>query len=249
MANEKKLPSYFGKPIGEEKEQSSLKFDPANAIGTATKEETSDVDPSTFEKALNLIDIPGSLVRTGLEAAISPDRDVLSSVGNQISKTIESPTTAAASAPTGWDVADTAKYEAFGEEAKNRPPPDSLTGEVLTAAADFIPGFAIEMATDPLGLIMGGANKVKKLIRKPLINASERQAIKAISHYASPAAVLKKGADMKSIGTRLVAEDLQGMLRKPEKLFEKLTGKRHLTKVLPESLNTLQIKTVPEKEG
>ena len=241
--------SFLGEPVGvaEEEKKSTLDFDPKNAVGVASEGEAEDMDPGIFQKALNMVDIPGSIVRTGLEAAISPERDVLSSVGEQIGKTIESPFTAAASAPTGWDIADTAGAEMFGNEP--RPEPEGIIETGVRAASDFVPGFAIEMATDPLGMVIGGAKKVKNIIRRPLLNSADKQAMQALAKYTTKTDVLGKGKDVDIIGRRLVEENLQGLLKTPQKLFEKMTGKRHVEKKLVPGLEEYSFKRGPKEGG
>jgi hypothetical protein len=241
--------SFLGEPVGvaEEEKKSTLDFDPKNAVGVASEGEAEDMDPGIFQKALNMVDIPGSIVRTGLEAAISPERDVLSSVGEQIGKTIESPFTAAASAPTGWDIADTASAEMFGNEP--RPEPEGIIETGVRAVADFVPGFAIEMATDPLGMVLGGAKKVKNIIRRPLLNSADKQAMQALAKYTSKSDVIGKGKDVDIIGRRLVEENLQGLLKTPQKLFEKMTGKRHVEKKLVPGLEEYSFKRGPKEGG
>ena len=222
-------------------------LDDAPDLGEAGKDSTEDMDVSTFQKAMNVLDIPGSVVRTGLEAAISPERDVLSSVGKQIGKTFESPTTAAASAPTGWDIADTASTEMFGDKPK--PEPQGLVETGIRAASEFVPGFAIEMATDPLGMMMGGSSKLKKAIRKPLLNSADKQSMKALAQYTTKADVLGKGKDVEVIGKRLVEENLQGLLKTPQKLYEKMAGKRHVIKTQVPGLEEYSIKRGPKEGG
>lgn len=186
---------------------------------------------SGLQKFGNIIDIPGSLVRTGVEAAISPDRDIIPSISGQIKKTIQSPMTAAQEAPAGTDVAKAA-FPDFKE--------DSIPGKIA--------GFVTEAALDPTQWFSWAA-PAKAAIRKPLINASERQAAKAISKYAGKADVINEGVDLEVIGARLVAEDLQGMTRNPVKLYETLSGTRHIEKKFPDSLNTLQIKRGQRQKG
>jgi hypothetical protein len=229
------------------KKSSKNFLEDAPDLGDAEEGSSEDMDASTFEKILNVMDIPGSIARTGLEAAISPERDVLSSMGKQIGKTIESPTMAAAEAPTGWDVADTARTEMFGNEP--RPEPQGMAESGIRAASEFVPGFAIEMATDPLGMMMGGAGKIKKAIRKPLLNASERQAAKAVARYSTKAGAISKGQDAEVIGARLVQENLQGLLKTPQKLYEKIAGQRHITKTQVPGLDDVSIKRGPRQGG
>ena len=170
-------------------------------------------DISTFDKVLNVMDIPSSLIRTGAEAALSPDREVIPSVIEQAKRTIQSPTTAASIAPTGADI-NKQIFPEFREE--------SLPG--------MVGSFTTETALDPASWFRP-SKSITKPIRKALESASERQAAKAIAKFASKADVLKEGADLDVIGARLVAEDLQGLIRKPVKLYETLTGQRHLQKI------------------
>lgn len=237
----------LGAEMPEKKKSSKNFLDDAPDLGEAGENSTEEMDVSTFQKAMNVLDIPGSIVRTGLEAAISPERDVLSSVGSQLGKTLKSPTTAASSAPTGWDVADTAKTEMFGNEP--RPEPQGMVESGIRAASEFVPGFAVEMATDPLGMMMGGAGKLKKAIRKPLLNSADKQAMQALAKYTTKADVLGKGKDVEVIGKRLVEENLQGLLKTPQKLYEKMAGKRHVIKEKVPGLEEYSIKRGPREGG
>lgn len=186
---------------------------------------------SGFQKFMNVLDIPGSLVRTGAEAALSPDREVLPAMSEQIVKTFENPTTAAQSAPTGADV-----NKALFPDIKN----ESAPGKIAS--------FTTEVALDPTQWFSWSA-PVKSAVRKPVMRASERQAAKAVSKFATATDVTKEGADLEMIGSRLVAEDMQGLLRNPQELYYKLGGKRHLQKLNPNSLETLQIKRGPREGG
>lgn len=203
----------------------------AEDLGEAPKGVGLDVEPSTFEKFLNVLDIPGSMVRTGVEAAISDERDVLPSLKEQATKTLNSPTTAAMSAPTGGDI-----NKAIFPDYKQ----DSIPGQVGN--------FVTEMALDPSSWFRP-SKTVTKPIRKSLNSASERQAAKAISKFASKADVLKEGADLDVIGARLVAEDLQGQIRNPIKLYESLSGQRHLQKIGSDLPQTLQIRKSVSEGG
>lgn len=198
-------------------------------------EDTIDIseEPSFLDKAINVVDIPTSLIRTGVEAAISPEREVIPALAEQIGRTIESPTTAASTAPRGKDI-------------NNAIAPNRVNGG--DTAIGKIADFTTEMALDPLAWF-APSKTVGSFTRKPLLRASEKQAAKAISQYAKSGDVLKEGADIAAIGTRLVAEDLQGLTRHPVKLYEKLSGKRHLQKINPESLETLQLKRGEREMG
>ena len=77
------------------------KFDPAQPYTEVDQEE---LEPSTFEKIINVIDIPGSVGRTAIEAGLSPEREVIPEVTRQIEAIKERPTTAAMEAPSEYDV-------------------------------------------------------------------------------------------------------------------------------------------------
>lgn len=224
-------------------------FDPSTAksLGKVEAGESEEVEPGFFEQAMNVLDIEGSNIRTGLEAAISPERDVLSSMGKQIGRTIESPTMAAAEAPTGWDIVDTARKELFGD--KPRPEPEGMVETGIRAVSDFVPGFAVEMATSPSSLIAATSKRVKNLIRKPLLNSADKQSMKALAQYTTKTDVLGKGKDVDVIGKRLVQEDLQGLLKTPQKLYEKMAGKRHVIKTQVPGLEEYSIKRGPKEGG
>lgn len=243
------IPSTWKKVSAEEEPKTSLGMSSAKLIGEAKEGEGEalEVEPSAFQKAMNVLDIPGSIVRTGVEAAISPERDVLSSVGKQIGETLESPFTAASSAPTGWDIADVASTEMFGNEPK--PEPQGIVEKGIRTASEFVPGFAIEMATDPLGMVMAGSKKVAKAIRKPLLNSADKQSMQALSKYVNKADVLSEGKDIEVIGKRLVEENLQGLLKTPQKLYEKMTGKSHVLRVQVPGLEEYSIKRGPKEGG
>lgn len=198
-------------------------------------------EPSFLSKAANVIDIPTSLIRTGVEAAISPEREILPSLGEQIGRTIKSPTTAASTAPSGKDINQALRENV---DILKPMPGNEASPEWLKEAA----GFTTEMALDPLAWF-APSKAVKSFTRKPLMRESEKQAAKAIAKYATKADVTKEGADIGAIGARLVAEDLQGLTRNPVKLYEKISGKRHLQKLNPEALETLQIKRGEKEAG
>lgn len=187
-------------------------------------------DMGLFEKTLNVLDIPGSLVRTGVEAAISPEKEVIPAMTEQFKATVASPTTASMQAPTGAQVAKAA-FPEYKEE--------SVPGQ--------IGGVVTEMALDPSSWFRP-SRAVTKPVRKSLESASERQAARAISKFASRSDVLKEGADLDVIGARLVAEDLQGQIRNPVKLYETLAGQRHIQKIGQSLPETLQIRK-GSKEG
>jgi hypothetical protein len=216
-------------------------------LGTADSDSSMDVEPGIFESVLNIADIPGSVVRTGLEAAISPDREVLPEVGQQLQNVMSGPTTAARKAPTGWDVADTAKEQMF--PGRVTPEPQGFVEHAIKAAAEFVPGYAIEMATDPLGMMFAGGKAVRNIVRKPIMAASERQAAKSIAKYMNQADALDKGKDAVVIGKRLVSEDLQGLLKTPEKLYEKVAGTKHVVKTKVPGLEEYSIKRSPRQGG
>jgi len=246
-----KIPPSWKKVSAEEttpEGSSELKgLSSAVKLGTAESDSSMDVEPGIFESVLNIADIPGSVVRTGLEAAISPDREVLPEVGQQLQNVMSGPTTAARKAPTGWDVADTAKEQMF--PGRVTPEPQGFVEHATKAAAEFVPGFAIEMATDPLGMMFAGGKAIKNIVRKPIMAASERQAAKSIAKYMNQADALDKGKDAVVIGKRLVSEDLQGLLRTPEKLYEKVAGVKHVVKTKVPGLEEYSIKRSPRQGG
>jgi hypothetical protein len=235
------LPSSYKKISPSASSVGEFDLSSARRLGEAEEGASEDVDPSTFEKVLNVLDIPGSIVRTGVEAAISPERDVLSSVGSQISKTMESPTTAPASAPSGYDIAETAGQEFLGKDPSRE---KTLGGEI----GQHVLGFGIEMATDPAGALFSTSGKVAKAVRKPLLNMAEKQAANSVAKYVTKAGI-KEGKDAQLLGTRLVEEDLQGLLKSPEKLYDKIAGKARIQKLNPESLDTLVIKRGQREKG
>jgi hypothetical protein len=228
------------------KAKSKSILDDAEDLGEAPKGSGVDMEPGYFMKALNVLDIPSSLIRTGVEAAVNPERDVLPAMGEQLTRTMQSPTTAAEYAPTGADI----NKQTFGIQ---NPMSEAQKSEnpVLNAAVNavsFGAGIATESLMDPL-VWFKPSKAVTKPLRQKLESASERQAAKAVSKYASKTDVMKEGVDLEAIGARLVAEDLQGMLKKPTSLYEKLSGKRHIQKTLPDSLSTLTIKRGEREPG
>lgn len=196
-----------------------------------TIQDSPEMDIGAFEKTLNVLDIPSSLVRTGVEAAISPEREILPSMAEQVKRTIQSPTTASTQAPRGADIGK-AIFPEFKEE--------SIPGQVA--------GFVTEVALDPTSWFRP-SKSVTKPIRKALDSASERQAAKAISKFASKTDVLREGADLDVIGARLVAEDLQGQIKNPVKLYETLSGQRHIQKIGDDLPQTLQIRKSRSEGG
>ena len=202
-----------------------------------TWEESTEIpeDIGMLEQAANVIDIPASLLRTGVEAAISPEREIIPSVTEQFKKTIESPTSAAMKAPTGVDI-----NKALKEQQDILKP---MRGDEPSPVLESVGGFVTEMILDPTNWFMP-SKSVTKPVRKSLESASERQATKAISKYATRTDISKEGVDLPAIGARLVAEDLQGFIRNPTKLYEYLTGTKHVPKIaesLPETLRTRSV--------
>jgi len=217
-------------------------------------EDTFPVDNlSGFEKTLNVLDIPGSLVRTGVEAAISPEKEIIPAVTEQFKATVESPTTAAMSAP-----GETKVFEKLASKASEILGETPLTPEqriqrekeypISTGITSAVGGLVTGMALDPSSWFRP-SKTVTKPVRKALESASERQAARAISKFATKADVLKEGADLDVIGSRLVAEDLQGLIRTPVKLYETLVGQRHLQKVGQTLPETLQIRKSVKEGG
>jgi hypothetical protein len=251
------LGEYVDQPVSSvpRKNKSAAAKQPSNSflensedLGEASIEEGMDVEPSTLEQVINVLDIPGSFSRTAAEAALSAERDVIPAVAEQIKRTIESPTMAASTAPTGRDILNQlsvpgGRRTLEEEAALQKESPGALN--LLKQIGETTTELAAETLLSPFGpaTYLG-----RKLIRKPLISASEKQAAKAVSKYATKPMVGAEGVDPKKIGTRLVAEDLQGKLRSPIKLYEHVSGKAPLLKINPDSLDTLVIKR-GKKEG
>jgi hypothetical protein len=211
-------------------------------------EELQDTEgPSTFQKTLNVIDIVPSVLRTGAEAALSPEREMFPEMGKQIGRIIESPTTAAAMAPTGRDVNQTIKTEVFGETPEERAAKEkdkSFLGEAIKVASDFTTETAL---TGPS--LFSSLPKINKITRIPLVNIADRQAAKSLANYATKTK-LSAGKDIRTAGARLVEENLQGLLRNPVKLYEKLTGETvKITKTVPDGLDFATIKNQARKKG
>lgn len=232
------------------KKKSTNFLEDAPDLGEGSESETIDIEPSLLEKVINVIDIPGSVVRTGVEAAISPEREVIPAVSEQLQRTMQSPTMAASTAPTGRNIIDVG-LEQMGYEGRSPEETEQLKKEypkafpIMKGIADVTSELAVETLTSPLS---GAAYLGRKLIRKPLVSASEKQAAKAVAKYVNKPMVGKEGVDPFEIGARLVAEDLQGQLRNAPRFYEKIAGKRHIQKIRPDSLDTLVIKR-GKKEG
>ncbi len=224
----------------------------AEDLGVGDPSQTVDIEPSLFEKIINVIDIPSSVGRTAMEAGLSPEREVIPEVSKQISAIKERPLTAAAEAPSEYDVfrelvgkPEPKSPEQIAARQKEFPILDPIMrgAEQVTGT---LAGAAIgTLAAGPVGL---GSFLARKLVKKPFISMAERQAAKAVSKYANKAKVGAEGVDPSVIGARLVAEDLQGKLRNAPKFYETIAGKRHIQKIRPDSLDTLVIKR-GKKEG
>lgn len=214
-------------------------------------EDTSPIEDETigaFEKTLNVLDIPYSLVGTAAEAALSPDKEMIPAVTQQLKRTIESPTMASMEAPRGSDINEQIARQTglirSPEEQKKLEEEYPVAAPIMKGAA----GFVTEMALDPSSWFRP-SRAVTKPVRKALESASERQAARAISKFASKADVLKEGADLDVIGARLVAEDLQGQIGNPVKLYETLAGQRHIQKIGQNLPETLQIRKSTKEGG
>lgn len=225
----------------------------AEDLGVGDPSQTMDIEPSLFEKIINVIDIPSSIGRTAMEAGLSPEREVIPEVSKQISAIKEKPLTAAAEAPSEYDVF----RELIGkpepkspEEIEARQKEFPILDPIMRGAEKVtgtLAGAAIgTLAAGPVGL---GSFLARKLVKKPFISMAERQAAKAVSKYANKVKVGSEGVDPSVIGARLVAEDLQGKLRNAPKFYETIAGKRHIQKILPDSLDTLVIKRGKKQGG
>jgi hypothetical protein len=225
------------------------KFDPTQPYTEVDQEE---LEPSTFEKIINVFDIPGSVGRTAIEAGLSPEREVIPEVTRQIEAIKERPTTAAMEAPSEYDVfkelvgkPEPKSPEEIAARKKEFPILDPIIRGAEQATGTLAGAAIGTLASGPLGL---GTFLARKIIKKPFISMAERQAAKAVSKYANKAKVGAEGVDPSVIGARLVAEDLQGKLRNAPKFYETIAGKRHIQKIRPDSLDTLVIKR-GKKEG
>ncbi len=205
-------------------------------------------DMGLVQKALNVWDIPYSLAGTAAEAALSPDKEMIPAVIQQLKRTIESPTMASMEAPRGTAINEQILKQTGlirdPEQQKKLEEEFPVAAPIMKGAA----GFVTEMALDPSSWFRP-SKTVTKPARKALESASERQAARAISKFASRSDVLKEGADLDVIGARLVAEDLQGQIRNPVKLYESLTGQRHLQKIGQNLPETLQIRKSTKEGG
>lgn len=209
------------------------------------KQETgaSDEESGFFSKVLdvaqpafNVLDIPESIVRTGVEAAISPQREVIPEVSKQIGNIIESPLYGAAKAPTGADILGAAMPESYN--------PESLGGKV----AGVVTEMAVGALPNPFGLA-ARIPKIKKIVRAPFYSASERQAAKTVARYATKAKVSGEGVDPDTIGRFLVAQDLQGEMRNPSAFYKKIAGTHKVDKEIPDTLETLVINKGKKESG
>lgn len=243
MSNGKKPPFDPTKPFEVVSQGKKPEFDPTQPFEEVNQEEL-----SGFQKALNVIDIPASLMRTGAEAALSPEKEVLPELGKQFGRIVESPTTAAAMAPTGPQI----NVQLSRQLGLTRSPEEEakLRQEFPIAAPvmEAVGGFTTETAMTP-GFAFSSLPKINKVTRIPIVNIAEKQAAKALSQYATKSDVISKGKDITLAGARLVAEDLQGLLRNPVKLYEKLSGTTKITKTQPQGLGQQLIKSVPKKKG
>jgi hypothetical protein len=196
-------------------------------------------EPGFLETAINVADIPGSVVRTGIEAAISPKKEILPEISKQIQNIAKEPLTGSTMGSRGEDI-NREILGRFGEEYKK----ESLPGKIAGLTTEL----AVETATSPFNLI-SAIPKVSKVIRKPLMSASEKQAAKTVAKYTTKAATTAEGVDPKVIGAFLVESDLQGHMRNPVKFYEKIAGKTPVLKINPESLETLVIKKGKRQGG
>ena len=195
--------------------------------------------PGVLGTIANVADIPGSVVRTGIEAAISPEKDIIPSVSQQISNIAKSPLTGSTLGARGEDI-NREILKRFGEEYNKESIPGKIGG--LTTEV------AIETVTSPFSFL-AAVPKITKAIRKPLLSASERQAARTVAKYATKAATTAEGVDPKVIGAFLVEHDLQGHMRNPVKFYEKIAGKTPVLKLNPEHIETLVVKKGKKEKG
>jgi hypothetical protein len=240
----------MGKKIPTWEESTPVESSPTSTTKIPTWEESTEIpeeDIGLFQKTLNVIDIAPSVFRTGAEAALSPEREMFPEMGKQIQRIIESPTTAAAMAPTGRDVNQAIKTELLGETPEERAAKErdtSLFGKAVTAVSDFTTETAL---TGPS--LFASLPKINKITRIPLVSIADRQAAKSLAEYATKTK-LAAGKDIRTAGARLVEENLQGLLRNPTKLYEKLTGETNkITKTVPDGLDFATIKNQARKKG
>jgi len=240
----------MGKKIPTWEESTPVESSPTSTTKIPTWEESTEIpeeDIGLFQKTLNVIDIAPSVFRTGAEAALSPEKEMFPEMGKQIQRIIESPTTAAAMAPTGRDVNQAIKTELLGETPEERAAKErdtSLFGKAVTAVSDFTTETAL---TGPS--LFASLPKINKITRIPLVSIADRQAAKSLAEYATKTK-LAAGKDIRTAGARLVEENLQGLLRNPTKLYEKLTGETDkITKTVPDGLDFATIKNQARKKG
>ena len=235
----KKIPTWEeSEPI---KSSSSSTKSSSSKIPTWEESEPVVEEPSMFQKAINVLDIPGSIVRTGIEAAESPEREVIPSVKQQIQRTIESPTTASSMAPNEEQTFEALSSLAFGKETPEQKAAKQKEFPIGYKVATGLGSLMTGVVTDPTNWFMP-SKAVTKPIRKGLNSASERQAAKTVAKYATKMDITTEGVDPSIIGKRLVAEDLQGWMRNPEKLYKHLAGTRHIKVVGQNMPQTLSVR-------
>ena len=240
----------MGKKIPTWEESTPIESSPTLTTKIPTWEESTEIpekEIGAFQKTLNVIDIIPSVLRTGAEAALSPEREMLPEMGKQIGRIVESPMTAAASAPTGPEINKLLMSEVFGETPEERAAKErdqSFLGKATTALG----GFTTEtVLTGPS--LFASLPKINKITRIPLVSIADRQAAKSLAEYATKTK-LSAGKDIRTAGARLVEENLQGLLRNPTKLYEKLTGETNkITKTVPDGLDFATIKNQARKKG
>lgn len=243
MSNGKKPAFDPTKPFEEVSQGKKPEFDPSQPFDEVRTEEL-----SGFEKALNVMDIVPSLMRTGAEAALSPEKEVLPELGKQFGRIVESPTTAAAMAPTGPEI----NVQLSRQLGLTRSPEEEakLRQEFPIAAPvmEAVAGLTTETATTP-SFAFSSLPKINKITRIPLVSVADRQAAKSLAEYATKSKI-SAGKDIRTAGARLVEENLQGLLRNPVNLYKKLTGETNkITKKTPEGLKYATIKNENRKEG